>query len=104
MSTGVTTYTCRCGEIDGTNEHCLWTGELSGLVLVEYMPEHLRSSHAAARNSGVYPHNGAVRVAVERTCADRLREGTFGEAQPPDGCTWFEILPNEDPTEYAECA
>lgn len=34
-------------------------------TLIEYMPLHLRESHRAARNSGVYPHNGAVRVWVE---------------------------------------
>lgn len=33
--------------------------------LIEYMPEHLRASHVAARNSGTYPHNGAQRVYVE---------------------------------------
>jgi hypothetical protein len=34
-------------------------------TLIEYMPEHLRSSHRAAGNSGRYPHNGAERVYVE---------------------------------------
>jgi hypothetical protein len=38
------------------------------------MPEHLRSSHVAARNHGVYPHNGAIRLRVERSCADRMAE------------------------------
>lgn len=35
-------------------------------VVVERMPEHLRGSHRAAANWGVYPHNGAERVIVER--------------------------------------
>ena len=33
-------------------------------ALIEYMPAHLRASHEAARNSGTYPHNGAVRCYV----------------------------------------
>jgi hypothetical protein len=32
--------------------------------LVETMPEHLRSSHRAARNWGAYPANGAERSIV----------------------------------------
>jgi len=34
-------------------------------TLIEYMPAHLRASHTAARNHGIYPHNGADRVWVE---------------------------------------
>ncbi|MDP3768085.1 MAG: hypothetical protein Q8S13_08725, partial [Dehalococcoidia bacterium] len=42
-----------------------------------YMPREHRASHEAAgasglRGAGVYPHNGAVRLRVERACADRL--------------------------------
>lgn len=33
-------------------------------TLIEYMPLHLRDSHARAGNSGVYPQNGAVRLFV----------------------------------------
>lgn len=32
--------------------------------LIETMPDHLRASHRAARNWGVYPHNGAERRVV----------------------------------------
>jgi len=31
-------------------------------TLIEYMPRHLRASHRAARNSGLYPRNGSCRV------------------------------------------
>lgn len=34
------------------------------VAIVETMPEHLRSSHKAARNWGSYPHNGAERTVV----------------------------------------
>ena len=83
-----TKYTCRCGELDGV-EHCQWEGPISRLVVVEYMPIHLRSSHEAARNSGSYPHNGAVRVAVNWECAAALA----GE-----WCSEVEMRPNR----YAE--
>jgi hypothetical protein len=33
---------------------------------------HLKASHRAAGNSGVYPHNGARRIRVERTCAEHM--------------------------------
>jgi hypothetical protein len=91
-------YTCRCGELDGC-EHCAWTGELDELVLVEYMPHQHRSSHAAARNSGTYPANGAIRAAVHHECADRIAED---EAEAPDGCVWFEHRGR--PVELAEYA
>lgn len=61
---------CDCGEITG--EPCQWTGPRSDTVLVEYMPEHLRASHKAARNRGTYPANGAIRVRCERSCAERI--------------------------------
>ena len=49
------------------------------LVLVEIMPEHHRSSHEAAGYESIhwcgrYPHNGAIRVEVERDEADELLE------------------------------
>lgn len=40
------------------------------LVLVETMPDHLRDSHRAAGNWGVYPHNGAERVLMSREDAE----------------------------------
>lgn len=66
------TYRCACGA--WTGERCAWTGPLSDLVIVEYMPESLRASHLAAGNSGRYPRNGAERVAAERSCAALLIE------------------------------
>ena len=63
---------CECGEWSG--ERCPWSGPVSDTVTVEYMPESLRSSHVAAGNRGVYPHNGSVRIRVERSCAERMVE------------------------------
>ena len=61
---------CKCGE--WTGERCNWTGPREETVIVEYMPEYLRSSHDAAGNHGHYPSNGAIRVRVERSCANLL--------------------------------
>lgn len=61
---------CECGE--WTGERCAWTGPVGQTVLVEYMPEQYRASHRAAGNPGACPHNGAVRVRVERSCAKLL--------------------------------
>lgn len=69
-----TVYTCRCQELVSGSEHCEWSGDLSELVVVERMPDSLRASHDAAGNSGVYPHNGAERAAVQWECAARLIE------------------------------
>lgn len=41
-------------------------------VVIETMPEHVRGSHRAAGNWGVYPHNGAERHVVERAEADEI--------------------------------
>ena len=58
---------CGCGEWSGVA--CEWSGLPSERVTVEVMPEEHRGSHEAAGNSGVYPHNGAVRMRVSRGCA-----------------------------------
>ena len=42
------------------------------LVTLEVVPVHLRASHAAAGNSGVWPHNGAEHYRVTQECADEL--------------------------------
>lgn len=63
---------CECGEALGTR--CEWSGPKSETTLVEWMPDHLRASHCAAHNSGVYPHNGAIRIRCERTCAELIIE------------------------------
>lgn len=93
-------YTCRCGELDGT-EHCSWEGNEKELRLIEYMPISLRDTHSAARNSGVYPLNGAVRAALHEDCAEQTITGEDDDA--PDGCTWVGDLGRpDDLLDYAE--
>lgn len=67
-----TENTVRCGCGAWMGEACSWEGPESETVVVEYMPEHLRASHAAGGNSGSYPHNGSIRVRAERSCADSV--------------------------------
>lgn len=64
------TVRCECGQYTG--ERCVWIGSPDDTVVVEYMPMHLRASHEAAGNVGRYPHNGAVRVRCERSCAESI--------------------------------
>ena len=64
------TVDCECGEITGTR--CAWSGPPSETVTLEYMPKYLRASHVEAENRGVYPHNGAMHLRVERSCAEGL--------------------------------
>lgn len=73
---------CACGEWSG--HRCSWTGPRSETVIVEFMPEHLRASHQAAGNRGMYPANGARRIRVERTCAEMMvrDDGEWCEVQP----------------------
>lgn len=72
---------CECGRVMG--EQCAWQGPRSQTVLVEWMPEQYRGSHTAAGNRGVFPANGAERLRLERSCAERLVE-----ADPE----WTEIM------------
>lgn len=61
-------------------------------VLIETMPAHLRASHRAARNWGVYPHNGAERRRVpleeaEEICDpeyDHIVDGSLEVTVPAD--------------------
>jgi len=76
---------CQCAEAFG--EICSWTGPRSETVVLERMPDHLRASHRAAGNRGVYPENGAVRIRVARDCAELILE--------TDPSWAFEV---EDPT------
>lgn len=64
---------CECGEATGVP--CEWSGSADETVVVEWMPEHLRVSHEAAGNWGSYPHNGAIRLRCEASCAEMLQEG-----------------------------
>lgn len=54
-----------------------------GDVVLETMPDQHRSSHRAANNFGSYPHNGAVRVVIDRESAETA------VAIDPDGYTWI---------------
>jgi hypothetical protein len=49
------------------------------LVILETRPDWCRDSHRAARNWGVYPHNGATRSLVTRDQAEMY------VAEDPDG-------------------
>jgi len=62
---------CQCGEALGAP-----CSEPAGddAVVVEWMPEWLRDSHAAAGNSGSYPANGAERLRCAPACAEALLE------------------------------
>jgi hypothetical protein len=70
---------CECGEWSG--ERCAWEGPLSETVVVEWMPEDLRASHGRGGHHGVYPHNGAMRLRVEHSCAGRILDESGGWAQ-----------------------
>lgn len=60
---------CECGEALG--EVC--SGTLGAdAVTVEWMPDSLRGSHEAARNSGEWPDNGSLRLRVTPQCARHL--------------------------------
>lgn len=72
---------CQCGEITGVR--CEWTGAASKTVTVHWMPVHLRASHIAAGNSGVYPWNGAEELELNTECAERIK------TDDPD---WTELL------------
>jgi hypothetical protein len=63
-------YHCGCGEITGVR--CDWYGPASGMVVVDYMPEYLRSTHESGGNSGVWPLNGALRLALSHGCAESV--------------------------------
>lgn len=58
---------CQCGIVTGVT-----CSASPASTLVEYMPEHLRASHEAARNRGSYPHNGAIRFRVSPHCCDEI--------------------------------
>lgn len=62
-----------CESGTATGEPCTWTGKACDLVIVEWMPEHLRASHEAAGNWGEYPYNGAQRLRCCPACAEMLQ-------------------------------
>jgi hypothetical protein len=51
---------------------------MSNMVIIEIMPDDIRSSHRAARNFGVFPLNGAQRYIVDRTVADEYLDDEDG--------------------------
>jgi hypothetical protein len=55
-------------------------GNADEMTTVEWMPEHLRSSHDACGNSGSWLHNGSLRLRVEHSCANQLMQ------EEPDWC------------------
>jgi hypothetical protein len=64
-------YRCGCGEVLG--EQCAAeTSNLTGWVVVEHVPDWLRSTHEAAGGTGVYPCNGSVRFTAHPECAREL--------------------------------
>lgn len=78
------TVPCECGRATGTA--CEWSGPHSETVIVDWMPEYLRKGHHAARNHGVWPYNGALRLRVEASCAERLRESADEMTGGCSGC------------------
>jgi len=60
--------------IESTDRGCEIQLVPSDMVTIEEMPDHHRGSHRAARNWGVYPHNGATRRRVSRDEAEEIVE------------------------------
>lgn len=83
------TARCQCGLAFG--EACSMRIDPSAMVVVEYMLKQHRESHEAARNCGVYPYNGALRLAVSPECARLLIEGD---------ADWAATVPDAKPSEY----
>lgn len=66
-----TVVPCECGS-HSDGGPCYASVPENGCVLIEYVPQHLRASHTAAGNSGVYPHNGSLRIRVHPDCAQEI--------------------------------
>ena len=85
---------CECGELTG--ECCQWDGPISETVILEYMPEHLRSSHIAAGgsggNAGTYPYNGSRRIRVEKSCAHICSHVWIDGEQTDELDPWVSII------------
>ena len=74
---------CECGKIDG-QRLCPWRGTRDDMSVIEWMPNHLRDSHRAAGNRGLYPHNGSQRLILSPECAEAYLES--------EGEEWFTII------------
>ena len=90
---------CGCGAVTG---QACWGDALPAdqVVVIEYMPRELRASHEAAGNSGEWPHNGAVRIAVAKSCADAIMDPDPDDES--DDADWTEIVYGANPYDYAE--
>jgi hypothetical protein len=69
-------------------------------TLIEYMPGHLRESHLAAGNSGVYPHNGAAREWIQGHLDDSQLDSRWASvvrvaARLPVGETALDEVPDD---------
>ena len=72
------------------------------LTLIEYMPAYLRESHLAARNKGVWPANGSVRVYVIGEITDAQLDPDWADviktieaAELPDGADVLADIPED---------
>jgi hypothetical protein len=83
----VAVYTCACAQTRD-DAHCAWEGPADEMKLIEWVPDYLRGTHAAARNSGCWPHNGALLLAVHHECAKAIIDGEGDPETWPDGCEW----------------
>lgn len=63
---------CQCGEVTGTK--CTHFRLRTEMLVIEWMPYHLRASHESAGNSGQYPSNGALRLLCASECGSMLTE------------------------------
>jgi hypothetical protein len=70
---------CQCGEVTGTRcGHFRLRGEM---IVVEWMPYHLRNHHCDARHQGTYPENGSLRLLCCVECGALLIENEEGWAR-----------------------
>lgn len=67
-------FCCNQGDYEATIQHLMdrWVWNVGDRVLVETMPDHLRASHRAANNWGLWPANGAERRWVGPELADHI--------------------------------
>jgi|GEM_PF-1500036 len=83
---------CECGTADG-DRHDYDLDASEDVVILEWMPPQYREAHSAAGNSGVYPHNGAIRLVTLRECAETIVADEGDER-------WARIVAPADATRY----
>lgn len=74
---------CQCGEV--TQVKCTRFRKRGEMMVVEWMPYHLRASHEAAGNRGEYPGNGALRLLCCIQCGTAMLENEQGWARMHKG-------------------